>query len=157
MKYTKSAFKWIVSLLNNNKIPFQITGGFAAKIYGSKRKLYDIDIEIPDNDIKKLQKIVRRWIVYGPKRYKDKNWDILLVTLKYKDQLIDISGAYSEKEFDKKMGSWIRVGRTNLSKAKKVNIYGIKVPVESKRNLIAYKKKLSRNVDKEDLRQISGK
>ncbi|HLC94380.1 MAG TPA: hypothetical protein VJH96_02335 [Patescibacteria group bacterium] len=41
---TKKAFRWIVGILQTYKIPFQITGGFAARFYGANRPLYDIDI-----------------------------------------------------------------------------------------------------------------
>ena len=156
MRNTKMALRWIAGVLKLNKIPFQITGGFAAKYYGSKRKLYDIDIEVPDKDIKRLKKITRRWIIYGPKRYKDKHWELLLLTLKYKGQRIDINGADTRKRFDNKNGEWIKLNRSRFSKAKKVRIYGIEIPLEPKKSLIAYKKKLLRGVDKKDLSYIAG-
>ena len=50
-KHAPEALKWIVNILKTNKVPFRISGGLAVKIYGSKRDLDDIDIDIPDKAI----------------------------------------------------------------------------------------------------------
>ena len=42
MKDTESSFRWIINILQNNNIPFQIEGGFASRLYGSNRELADI-------------------------------------------------------------------------------------------------------------------
>jgi hypothetical protein len=104
MRKTKEAFTWIVGLLRKHKIPFHISGGFAANIYGSNRPL--VDIEIPDKKIFEIQNDVKKFIIYGPKRYKDKEFDLLRMTLKYKGQEIDICGINSQKLFDKKANKW---------------------------------------------------
>lgn len=44
----KEALAWITNILKKYSIPFQITGGLAAILYGSKRPLEDIDIDIPE-------------------------------------------------------------------------------------------------------------
>jgi|SRR3989344_781675 len=118
MRKTKEAFTWIIGLLKEHKIPFQITGGFAANIYGSNRVLADIDIGIPDEKIFEIQNIVKKFIIYGPKRYKDNVFDLLLMTLKYKGQEIDIYGINSERLFNKKTNKWNNA-RINLSKTTK--------------------------------------
>ena len=38
-KNTEEAFKWVVNILMQNKIPFQISGGFSARLYGSGREI----------------------------------------------------------------------------------------------------------------------
>jgi hypothetical protein len=35
--------------------------------------------------------------IYGPARYKSNDWDLLLITLSYENQILDISGAYTTK------------------------------------------------------------
>jgi hypothetical protein len=49
-----SAFQWIVRILETRAIPFAISGGLAAKSYGSLRELNDIDIDIPDDSFCKI-------------------------------------------------------------------------------------------------------
>ena len=50
MRNAKTAFLWIIRILKKHRVPYQVTGGLAAKIYGAKRKLNDIDIDISKKD-----------------------------------------------------------------------------------------------------------
>src|SRR3989344_318130 len=106
MKNTEEALKWIVNILRKHKIPFEIRGGFAAKIYGSTRELADIDVQIKNTKIESIILDIKNYVIFGPKRYKDRNWDLLLLTLRYKGQVIDISGLGSIKIFNKINKKW---------------------------------------------------
>jgi len=156
MRKTKEALKWIVSILRKNKIAFEITGGFASRIYGSKRPLADIDIEVPDKAIPKMQQLTKKYIIYGPKEYKDRNFDLLLMTLSYKGQKIDICGKDSEELYDKKKEKWIKE-KINLTKSKPKKVDNLILPIVPLKELIDYKKELGRDVDKKDVRDLSKK
>jgi hypothetical protein len=151
---TKEAFAWITRLLRKHNIPFRISGGFAAHIYGSNRPLADIDIEVPDDKIHEIKEEVKKFIISGPKRYRDGQFDLLLMTLKYKGQEIDICGTDSLKLFNKKTGKWFKE-KINLSEATRKRAYGCVVPVIPLKNLIAYKKKIARRVDIQDVKALS--
>lgn len=101
-KNTESAFKWIVGLLMQNNIPFQISGGFAAKLYGANRPLFDIDIDIKGKDFDKLLPFVKNHILSGPKRYLDNTFDLQLLTLEYQGQHIDLGASENSKIFNTK-------------------------------------------------------
>ena len=153
MRKTKQAFLWIIEILKENDIKYRISGGLSARVYGSKRKLADIDIEVRQKDVNKIYKSVKEFVVYGPKRYKDQHWDLMLMTLEYKKQEIDIA-SFEAKLFNKKTKQWInRPGKFNDSNLK--NVFGLDVLVEKKRSLIKYKKILSRDVDIKDVKQLS--
>lgn len=152
-KDTGAALKWIVGILYKHDIPFQIAGGFAARVYGSERELYDIDFEIPEESFEKILPEVQPYIIYGPVQYKDDHWDLLLLTLSYKDQLIDISGAYNIKEFDVASQTWISAP-ADLKAVQMMSVYGIEVPIIPKATLIEYKKSVGRDVDKIDIEAL---
>ena len=153
MKNTKNAFKWIVSLLRENKIPFQLSGGFAARIYGSNRPLHDIDIEIPDKYFDKLLPHVKDYLFYGPQRYLDETFDLLLMTLRYEGQEIDISGCETDKLFNHQTKQWESCG-TKINDVVEKEFYGLTVPVIKWQDLVAYKEKIRRPTDLEDVKAI---
>lgn len=155
-KKTKEAFTWIVSILRKHKVPFQITGGFAARIYGSNHPINDIDIEIPEEKFDVILKDVQKYIIYGPKRDKDKVFDLELMTLKYKGQEIDIAGSQTQKLFDKKKKKWISM-KVNYNDSVRKKIYDLIVPVETKENIVCYKRLvgIGRDVDIEDVNALS--
>jgi hypothetical protein len=152
-KNTEEAFKWIVGLLQKHSILFQISGGFAARLYGSTRELADIDIGIPDNKFNELLSDIKKYIIFGPARYVDEEWDLKLVTLKYKGQDIDIAGRDTIKIFDKLNKVWIP-GHRDLTINEDKEVYGITVPVIPKESLITYKKKIMREVDIIDIKAL---
>jgi hypothetical protein len=152
MKNTEKAFLWITGIVERMDIPYKISGGLAARAYGVSRELADIDIEVNDKDISLISNEVKSYITYGPDRYKDDNWDLNLVTLQYEGQEIDIAGIEA-KIFNKENKVWENAG-SDLNDYGLIEIYGKKVPVEKLSTLIAYKTKLSREVDIEDVRQL---
>ncbi len=154
MRDTEAALKWIVEILNKHKIPFQIAGGFAAIIYGSLRELADIDIDVPKYCYDKILHEVKDYIVFPPQKYKDENWNLELMTLKFKGQNIDISS--EAKIFDKRENQWVDL-KTDFSNSDYMEIYNITVPVIRKKDLIEYKNKLLREVDKKDVEALTNR
>lgn len=152
MKNTEKAFLWITTILEEKKINYRITGGFAARVYGVQRELADIDIEVADANIFLLAEEVKPHTVFGPARYKDEKWDLTLMRLLYEGQDIDIAGA-DGSFFNDSTGKWEH-WTVNPEDKTMMSVFGKIIPVESKKSLIAYKTKLGREVDQEDVRQL---
>lgn len=150
---TESAFKWIVGILQRHNVSFQISGGFAARLYGSNRELADIDIGIPDDAFEVIYPDIKSFITHGPEHYKDNEWDLKLMTLKYEGQVIDLCGRDTIRIFDKQTKEWIPAHR-DLTISEDKEVYGIMVPVIPKEALIAYKKKILREVDIADINAL---
>ena len=152
-KKTESALIWITGILNKHKIPFQISGGFAAKLYGSPRPLNDIDLDIPKERFAEIVDEVKEHIVFGPAEYKDKKWDLYLITLNYHGQEIDI-GSTDVKIYDNTTDTWLDF-LSDLSKSVEMEVGGIKVFVIPKKDLIDYKKYLDGDHQKIDVDSLS--
>ena len=137
----KNSLDWIINKLSG--IDYQITGGLAANLYGSGREVYDIDIEVSDLDVWRLGFLCEDYIVYGPSRYVDEHFDLLLMTLDYGGQLIDVCGIDSMS---------IRGERQEIDLGSSVEVDGYRVV--SLEDLVSYKKLLCREVDLIDIRNI---
>ena len=156
MKNTEDAFKWIIGILIRNKISFQISGGFAAMIYGSNRELFDIDIDMKGSDFDKLFSFVKDYIIFGPERYHDDSFDIDLLTLKYQGQRIDLSSSENAKMYNSITKKW-QCCETDYADYEKKEIYGLVVPVIKRQELIEYKKIIGRPIDLEDVEAMAKK
>lgn len=140
-KKTINALRWIVDILNRKNVPYQISGGFSAKLYGSTRSLNDIDIDIPEDRFTDIIKEVRPYITFGPQHSNDGKWDLQIMKLNFLGQEIDISGAYETKISNKDRTKWIPIP-VNFSKVSKIGVESITVNVISPEELIRYKQHL---------------
>lgn len=150
MKDTEAALGWIVEILNRKNIPFQIGGGFAARIYGVDRLLNDIDIAVPTKNLQDIYEEAKEYITHELRPFKDEKWDVTGMTLEYKGQKIDIVGAQGKKILDDSKKEWV-VLENDFSASETHQLYGITISVMPKDFLINYKKILLRDVDKKDL------
>ena len=150
----KNALHWLMTILKNSHQPYQITGGLAAKCYGSNRPLFDIDIDVSNQALEILLPVIKPFLIYGPERYKDNDWDILLATIDYHGQLIDLSGADDGRVFDKKTKQWVDC-KVDFSTVITTSIENIDVNIIEKSSLIQYKSCLRREVDLQDITNIN--
>ena len=149
-KQSINALQWITQILGKYHIPYQIAGGLAARCYGAQRPLADLDIDLPKQLIAKLMPDIEPYIIFGPAQYKDDHWDLFLTTLNYEEQEIDLAAledCYLTNSETKKR----ELLAYDLSDSVYVQIGDMTLPLIPKARLIAYKKKLAREVDLVDI------
>lgn len=147
------ALKWITDLLNRLDIPYQTVGGLATKCYGSTRPLHDIDFYVPGNEIPKLEKELTEYIEFGPAHHRDENWDLVFMKLNYNGYQIEIGDASRARYFDSQSQQWVKE-EINFSESDIIEFDGINLPVMPKQDLMRYKQRLDRKVDRIDLREM---
>lgn len=146
--------RWSVRLLRKLKVPFLVSGGMAVKLYGVKRHVSDIDIEISDADLKKVAPEIREYIKFGPERNIEQYFNELLIKLEYKGQEISLCGCDSRKIFNSRKSRW-QTDRINLNGSTIKRFHGLSIPVIKKEHLIAYKKIVARKKDLTDAQALT--
>jgi hypothetical protein len=147
--------KFLVKTFNDSNIEFQATGGLAALVYGAKRPLSDIDLEIYRKDAERARFPLKDFITEdwnNDLEGEEDVFDLWIMKLEIKGVKIDIS-QMEDSRVRAKSGEWI-LQPEKMDPQMKV-IEGIELPVQSKESLIAYKKLLSGDNQLEDIKQIS--
>ncbi len=150
---TIEALKWIVGILDDNGIPYRIGGGLATHLYGSGRPVNDIDISLSGQHFPTIVPLVRKYIVAGPKHYRNEKWDCETLSLSYHGQDIDLTDVDTLLMRDKDDTTWIR-NREIYGKWPDVrkDIEGVIVTLMHPRVLLEYKEHLSGEHQERDRR-----
>lgn len=156
LKFQKDALLWIIDLLEVNDIPFIISGGLAAKIYGATRNLNDIDIGIEDKNLRFVSNIVSAYIIEPLQDYSDSTFTVKWMSLKYHLQEIEVFGINSAKIYDYKIKKWSKLP-LNIHEVERKKIFSRTVNVIPKDILVAYKRKILYEKEKhqQDINEIS--
>ena len=149
----KRAFNWIIDILESNNIPYLICGGLAAIAYGSVRELNDIDIYVSKCHYKQVSDQGGKFITFGPERYEDKFWSVDYVQFTYAGQKIEVGSDDNIRIFNSMNNCWEKE-IMDFSQYSREILFERDVKIMKKNDLIAYKNKLGRTVDQEDIRQI---
>lgn len=144
------ALKWISSVLERNEIPHQFVGGLAARAYGSRRDLADIDIYVPGSRFKDILPEVGIFVVSGPSRVRSEHWDLDVLVLEFAGVKIELGDSEDARYFDALASRWVPA-EIDYSASVKKTVYGTPIPLISLPGLVEYKSRLLRPVDRQDL------
>jgi hypothetical protein len=153
---TLRALKWINSIMKKHHAPFEVWGGFDARLFGAWRSLADIDIFTHKKKLYEIYPEIKNHIIYGPRIYQYKPFHLFIITLNYRGQEIDLCGLENLKLYDKFRKKWFEE-KIDFRKANSVNVSGIKLKAMPLKELIKYKKRIARRVDLEDIRELTNR
>ena len=139
---------YFVDALKRANFSYQITGGLAGNIYGSRWPLHDVDIEISIKDMDAVAELFKEFVVIKPRDYEDKEFRMRLMILEKDDVAVDISAV--EDFYVRCAGSWLKV-ETDLACAEEVTWKGMQLKVQPLKDIISYKQLLGRIDDVADL------
>lgn len=152
-KSSAAALGWIVELLSGHGVPFQAAGGLAARAYGSTRRLVDLDFYVPAQALSAIADAAAPAVVRAPEHHQDASWDLTFMKLEHHGCPIELGGAEDAKLRDRRSGGWIDAA-VDFGSSVPCFILGETVPTMPVDRLLAYKKALDRDVDREDAAQI---
>jgi hypothetical protein len=135
------ALRWLTEILNRHHVEYQIAGGFAANVYGSPRELNDIDVDIREKDFRTILPDIAGYVTAGPTRFNDGKFDCEYISLKYRGQVIDISGTDTLRMSNKERTEWISYPNFVFDTLD-MPVEGLHLKIVHPRKLIEYKKEL---------------
>lgn len=150
-----AALNWIVSLLNRHNVPYQIVGGLAAKAYGASRPLVDIDIYVPMEKAGAAIEEMRPYIAREPLPHHSDSWNLVYMALEYHDIWIELGDISTNPQFYNRRDQRWEAQVIGFSRSNIMQLYGVEVAVMPKGELLNYKAMLERDVDHQDIREVS--
>jgi hypothetical protein len=154
MNEQAAALRWIVRVLQRLSVPFQAVGGLAARAYGARRPLHDLDFYVPTDRLGDVAEAVAAHVTRPPTPHRDENWDLVFMKLEYDGCVIELGGADGAQYFDQRAQCW-RTADIDFESSVEMAILGIRVPTMPLDQLRQYKTALDRDVDQKDVQQMA--
>lgn len=148
------ALRWVTELLSGAGIPFQAVGGLAARAYGARRPLADLDFYVPVSALEQIAAAAAAYVVRPPAPYRDESWNLTFMKLEYEGCEIELGGADGAEYYDRHTAEW-RSAAVRFDRSVERAVFGVAVPVVPLEELIAYKRALDREVDRQDLAELA--
>jgi hypothetical protein len=147
---------FVVNELDKEKISYQVSGGTAAILHGVNRETSDIDIDIHQADFPQVERLFREYVTHDYHKYfdeKDMDFDIWMMNLNIDGVEVEFGQAEEAKILGIGNTVWTPLPIT-IQNAEIIRVGEVEVRVQSKRDLIEYKKILGRDVDKVDVADL---
>ena len=147
------ALDWIVGLLEDAGIPFQVVGGLAARAYGATRPLADIDLYVPSAALRRVATLAAPYVTKAPRPHRDAHWDLTFMKLAHGGYQIEIAGADDAMLFDGRTDTWVSAAIVFEHPCTR-DVAGVRLPLMPIAQLLEYKRALGREVDVADVAQM---
>jgi hypothetical protein len=146
---------WITEGLRRHGVPHQVVGGLAARAYGARRPLADIDLYAPFDGAAGLLEEVKPFVTWGPEHHAGEEWDLTFLKIDYRGQRIELGdSSTAPRYFNHAAGRWEEQW-IDYGSSVTVRVFGVEVEAMPKDELIRYKRHLGREVDLIDIEQLT--
>ena len=145
----------VCGLLDECAIPFQLTGDVAAAAYGAARPIRSVELFIAAEHVPALLRGAAEHVVDYPWRRRDDAWDRVALSLSFDGARIDVCVVEAARFRETATGSW-RDAAIDLATSAIVQVRGVEAPVMPREQLLDQKRRLNREIDRRDVRDITG-
>lgn len=149
----RAALSWIVGILSEMGMPYQLVGGMAARVHGATRPVADIDLYIPASRAAELAERLKDYVSKPLRHYQEAAWDIQYFQIIYQGQKIEFGVSPGAKFLPYGSKEWV-AQEIDFTKSIAGKFGDTEVFVMPRDELILYKKLLNREVDRIDIEQM---
>lgn len=150
-----AALRWIVDLLRRHGIPFQVVGGLAARAWGATRPLVDLDLYVPRQGAERILPEIADRITRPLGPVDGEHWRMDFLQLEHGGIQVEL-GVAEDAWFRNRATRTFERQEVDFDRGVERRVLGLPVPVMPLEELVAYKRKLDRAVDRRDLAELAG-
>lgn len=149
----------VFGLLEEEGLPYQVTGGLAGNLHGSTWPLHDIDLYVPSEALPVLAERLRALpdvapeAVRGPNRYHDLEFELDLLQLHLDGVAVDVVGT-REAAIRTPQGE-LHALAMDFARSVPRQVGMLQLHVQPLSDLLAYKRLLGRVADVADLERLA--
>ena len=155
------ALKYIMSLLKKYNFKWCISGSFACYLYGVKRPIGNIDIDVEadekDKEFRSLVHDVKKYTTLPFQLWIDKNYDNWVINVVVNSQLLSVCSTKNLKLFNKEKNQYeLFYKNGNLPTPRILSFHGLKIPISPPEYVIRMKEALAvkKQADKNDISEM---
>lgn len=148
-----AALRWVCGLLDASGIPFQVTGDVAAAAHGATRPIRSVELFVAAEHVPALLRAAEEHVVDYPWRRMDEAWDRVTLSLSHDGTTIDVCVIEAARFKEAATGAWRDAGIDIMSSVL-LRVLEVDAPVMPLAQLLDRKRRLDREVDRQDIRDI---
>jgi hypothetical protein len=149
-----SALRWIVGLFEETGSRYQAVGGLAVKAHGGTRPLADLDFYVPAESLSLLLPSLEPSISRPLTDHEGDGWRVRFLQVEYGGWRIEVGVAEGAQFLNRATGEWEDQG-VDFGASEVRPVAGVLIPVMPLAQLMDYKGKLDREVDRWDVEEVS--
>lgn len=150
-----AALRWVCGLLGDCSIPFQVTGDVAAVAHGATRQVRRVELFVPARHVPALLRAAREHVVDYPWRRLDGGWDRVALSLSHDGVAIDVCVVEAARLKEAATGEWCEAA-VDPGASVTIEVWDVEAPVMPREQLLNQKRRLDREIDRRDVRDIAG-
>ena len=148
-----AALRWVCGLLDASGIPFQLTGDVAAAAHGATRPIRSVELFVAAEHVPALLRAAEEHVVDYPWRRMDDAWDRVALSLSRDGTTIDVCVIETARFKEAATGAWRDAG-IDVTSSVLLRVLEVDAPVMPHAQLLDQKRRLDREVDRQDIREI---
>ncbi len=154
------ALQYIIPILEQQHLKWVISGGFACYLYGVKRPIGDIDIDVEaDKDDEAFQQLVaavKEYTAFPFQLWIDGNYDNWVMNVEIDGQVLSICSTENLKLFNAAAGQYEVFYQDGIPQPEMITFMGMSLPVSPKPWVIKMKEALAHKeaIDQTDIAEM---
>jgi hypothetical protein len=147
------AVAWLADLFQERNVRYAAAGGLAARAWGASRPLVDLDFYVHAEDLDRLESDLAPFVVQPLTELENEHWNLSLIRLEYGGVPLELSVGEGAKYREAVTGEW-HDACPGFDACPELELFGIPVRVMNRSQLLEYKRRVDRAVDRADIASI---